>query len=98
MADHHPELEPHLSSGPRPWVAGEEERGRSMVTGELRVTLTDAERAHLRIWPTEPDPDTGDVPGDTYEVVDVSGEGETLMIGRLAECQEHYPGVPVSAS
>jgi hypothetical protein len=78
MAGHHPELEPRLSSGPRPWArfvnpgdglpsewredgvhqndaeheAGEEERGRSMVTGELRPAMP---TCHLPRWI---DPDT----------------------------------------
>lgn len=48
----------------------------------------------LRIWPTQADPDVGEDPADNYEVVDISGEGNTLMIGTLARCREQYPDVP----
>lgn len=49
----------------------------------------------LRIWPTQADPETGDVPGDCYEVVDTSGEGETLLISTLENCQAEYPSAVV---
>jgi hypothetical protein len=44
----------------------------------------------LRIWPTQSDPGADD-PDPAFEVVDVSGEGDTLMIGTLEDCQREYP-------